>query len=143
MKRKTVCKEEMRRDLMRVYRQVTAEGTFREQYEAYKHVVEHEAPRFYVDARWALQRISPMIRGDFSVLEKSSAMVRQMYYDLFDVVVRLSQKEKFRHQKLFRIVCEAVKEPAPRFYISADRMRQIWVEEVQKRRSETKQKLQS
>lgn len=140
MRRKTVCKDEMRRDLMRVYRKVSSEVCCKNQYDAYRQVVQHEAPRFYVDARWAHQRISPMMRGDFSVLEKSSAMVRQMYYDLFDVVVRLSQKEKFRHAKLMRIVTEAIKEPAPRFYISEERMRQIWVEEVQRRRSETKQK---
>ena len=93
MKRSTALKEEMRRDLMRVYRQVTSEQRCQHQYDAYKRVVEHEAPRFYVDARWAQQRIAPMLCGDRSVLDNTTPLVRQMYEDLFEVVVRVSQKE--------------------------------------------------
>lgn len=139
MKRSTALKEEMRRDLMRVYRQVTSEQRCQHQYDAYKRVVEHEAPRFYVDARWAQQRIAPMLCGDRSVLDNTTPLVRQMYEDLFEVVVRVSQKEKYHHRPLIRIVSAAVMEPAPRFYIDVPRMRQIWNEEVKKRRNDIKQ----
>lgn len=135
MKQKTLFKEEMKRDLMKVYREVTSEGEFRNQQEAFQRVVEHEAPRFYVDAKWAHQRLSPMMRGDRSGLEKMNPLMRQMYEDLFDVVVRLSQKDFFYGRKLHRIVQFAILEPAPRFYIGLRRMEQIWNEEVKRMRT--------
>ena len=143
MKQKTLFKEEMRRDLMKVYREVTSEYQCHDNQEAYQRVVEHPAPRFYVDAKWAHQRLSPMMRGDRSGLEKMSPLARQMYEDLFDVVVKLSQKDYFYGRKLHRIVQFAILEPAPRFYISADRMRQIWQEErnrMRRKRDEAKNK---
>ena len=131
MKQKTLFKEEMKRDLMKVYREVANTGHFRSQRDIYRSVVEHPAPRFYVDAKWAHQRLSPLMRGDRSFLEQSgSALARQMYLDLYDVVMRLSQKERFWGSSLYHILQFAVLEPAPRFYISADRMRMIWKEEV-------------
>lgn len=135
MKQKTLFKEEMKRDLMKVYREVTSEGEFRNQQEAFQRVVEHEAQRFYVDAKWAHQRLSPMMRGDRSGLEKMNPLTRQMYEDLFDVVVRLSQKDFFYGRKLHRIVQFAILEPAPRFYIGLRRMEQIWNEEVKRMRT--------
>lgn len=139
MKQKTLFKEEMKRDLMKVYREVTSEGEFRSQQEAYKRVVEHPAPRFYVDAKWAHQRLSPMMRGDRSGLEKMNPLTRQMYEDLFDVVVKLSQKDYFYSRKLYRIVQFAILEPAPRFYINEDTMRKMWKKEVRRIRNKNKE----
>ena len=135
MKQKTLFKEEMKRDLMKVYREVTSEYQCHDNQEAYQRVVEHPAPRFYVDAKWAHQRLSPMMRGDRSELEKLPELTRQMYEDLFDVVVKLSQKDFFCGRKLHRIVQFAILEPAPRFYIGLRRMEQIWNEEVKRMRT--------
>lgn len=137
MKQRTVCKDEMKRDLMRVYRQVTSERSFRSQSEAYQHVVEHEAPRFYVDAKWALQRLSPMMRGDTSALEKMNPLARQMYQDLFEIVLAMKQKERYWTASLYCIVKDAVMEPAPRFYIKPDTMRHTWREFMRRRRKST------
>lgn len=134
MKQRTLFKQEMKRDLMRVYRQVTRDCCCKDQTDAYQRVVEHEAPRFYVDIKWAHQRLSPMMRGDRSALEKMNPLARQMYEDLFNVVMRLSQEPRFLKATLHKILRDAVMEPAPRFYITADRMRQIWHEEVKKMR---------
>ena len=128
MKCKTNHYEEMKDDLMRVYREVVSQYSCRTQTEAYELTVTHEAPRFYVDARWALQVISPMTRGDFSLLDKMNALKRQMYRDLLDTVLRLKQKEKFWDSSLYELVRNAVMEPAPRFYIDKDTMRTIWKE---------------
>jgi hypothetical protein len=131
MRERTLCRREMRRELMRVYREVVADcpqGT--SQTEVYEKVVKHPAPRFYVDPRMAHLVISPMMRGDNSPLEKMGALKRQMYHDLYDVVMRLTQVKRFWHKSIYYILKEAVLEPAPRFYISADRMRMIWKEEV-------------
>ena len=137
MKQRTLIKEEMKRDLMRVYRKLTSEFRFKSQTEAYQHVVEHEAPRFYVDARWALQRLSPMMRGDTSLLDKMSPLSRQMYLDLFEKVQDMKQKERYWSADLYHIIQDAVHEPAPRFYIKADTMRHTWREFMRRRKKTT------
>lgn len=131
MRERTISRREMRRELMRVYREVVADcPTGTTQTEVYQKVVEHPAPRFYVEPRMAHLVISPMMRGDNSPLEKMGALKRQMYRDLYDTVMRLTQVKRFWHKSIYYILKEAVLEPAPRFYISADRMRMIWKEEV-------------
>ncbi len=139
MKQKTMCKEMMKNDLMKVYREVSSSGECRMQTEAYERTVEHEAPRFYVDARWAHQRIAPMLRGDRSGLDNMKPLQRKMYEDLFSVVVRLSQKDQFWGKKLNYILQYAVLEPAPRFYIGTMRMGQIW-KEMTRRANERRRK---
>lgn len=123
----------MKNDLMRLYREVTARHEYATQTEAYEAIINHEAPRFYIDARWAHQRIAPMLRGDRSRVENANPLIRQMYEDLYDVVIRLSQKERFWGKKLNYILQFAVLEPAPRFYISVTRMGQIFLDYMRKR----------
>ena len=127
MRERTLCREQMMNDLMRVYREVVAEcplGTT--QTEVYQIVVRHSAPRFYIDPRRAHLVISPMMRGDRSVLDRLSPLKRQMYLDLYAKVMELSQRKGFWKKRLYFILREAVLEPAPRFYINARRMGQIW-----------------
>lgn len=128
MKQKTHLREEMKRDLMKVYREVCLTFNGNKQYDAYRLTVTHPAPRFYVDAKWAMQRVAPMLRGDRSGLENVRPLTRQMYEDLFEVVVELSRKERFYGASTYHIIRHAVMEPAPRFYIEEPRMRQIWQE---------------
>ena len=129
MRERTLCRQQMVRDLMQVYREVVDDcpmGTT--QTEVYQIVVQHPAPRFYVDPRWAHGIISPMMRGDRSVLEKLNPLKQQMYRDLYDKVMELSQRKGFWKKSLYYILKEAILEPAPRFYISEKRMGQIWIE---------------
>jgi len=128
---RTICRKQMCNDLMQVYREVVNNcpmGTT--QTEVYEQVVRHPAPRFYIDPRRAHAVISPMMRGDYSVLKSLNVLKRQMYHDLYDTVMRLSQKKGFWRKKLYYILREAVLEPAPRFYIDAPRMGQIWREKT-------------
>lgn len=118
-------------DLMQVYREVVNDcpmGTT--QTEVYKMVVQHPAPRFYLDPRWAHQRINMMMRGDMSVISRLSPLKQQMYRDLYDVVMALYQKKAFWKKKPYYVLKEAVLEPAPRFYIDWKRMEQIWREKT-------------
>lgn len=128
---RTFCREQMMRDLMQVYREVVDDcpmGT--SQTEVYAMVVTHPAPRFYVDPRRAHLYISPMMRGDYSKVEQLSALRRQMYLDLYEKVMELSQRKGFWKRSLYYTLREAVKEPAPRFYIDTTRMGQIWQEKT-------------
>ena len=131
MRERTICREQMQNDLMKVYREVVADcpiGTT--QTEVYNMVVQHPAPRFYIDARMAHLVISKMMRGDYSRLQQLKPLKQQMYRDLYDTVLNLSQKKGFWRKSLYYILKEAVLEPAPRFYIDAPRMGQIWREKT-------------
>lgn len=125
-------RELMYRDLMRVYNQVYQEGDFSTAKDCFEEVVKHPAPRFYLDTRWAHTILSPMLRGNNSKLEDMKPLRRQMFQDLFDTVVRLSQSRQYYGRTLNYILQFAVQEPAPRFYISAERMEQIWLEQKRK-----------
>ena len=137
MKERTLCREEMRRDLMRVYGEVYRNlpmGTT--QTEVYELVVQQPARRFYVDPRRAHLIISGMTRGDMSGLRQLSPLKQQMYRDLYEKVMEMSQRKGFWGKRLFFILREAVLEPAPRFYISAKRMEQIWKEKTYENRQQ-------
>lgn len=134
MKQTTILKEQMKDDLMRVYREVCSQYSCRHQEEVYEQSVLHEAPRFYVDARWASQRIAPLTRGDRSALEHMNPLTRMMYEELFGVVQRLYQEEKYWGKSLSYVLRYAVQEPASRFFISKERMGQIWRERTAMKR---------
>ena len=111
MRERTLCRQQMMRDLMQVYREVYDNcGMGTTQTEVYKLVVQHPAQRFYVDARRAHQRINMMMRGDMSAIEHLCPLKRQMYRDLYDVVMRLYQKKGFWHKSVYHVVKEAVLE---------------------------------
>ena len=133
MKQRTYWKEEMKDELMRIYREVSQSGFCRNQQEAYEMTVTHPAPRYYVDARWAHQRLSPMLRGDRSGLEKINPLTREMYENLFDTVLRLSQNERYWGCSTYELIRNAIMQPAPRFYISTRRMGQIFHERRKQR----------
>ena len=116
----------MEDELMRVYNRLYQSGRYRNNRECYEAVVKQSAPRFYVDARRAFQYLSPMSRGDMKAVERLGELKQAMYRELFAVVMRLSSEERYHDRSLYGLVRLAVMEPAPRFYISADRMAQIW-----------------
>ena len=122
----------MKNDLMKVYREVCSGYDCRNNLEAWENVVRHPAPRFYIDARRAHCRISPMLHGDKRQLEHLSPLKREMYEDLFATVLRLWQKKPFWGTSLNHVLKFAILEPAPRFYISAARMGQIWREKTKR-----------
>ena len=141
-KESTILREEMKDDLMRVYREVVMQHGCRNQKEAYELTVTHPAPRFYVDARRAHQRISPMMKGDRSQLQHMCPLRREMYETIFEKVLELMQKEKFWTKSLYCVIRHALQEPAPRFYINPIRMGQIWRERASRRvKAETVRKI--
>ena len=118
MKQRTYWKEEMKDELMRIYREVSQSGFCSNQQEAYELTITHPAPRYYVDARWAHQRLSPMLRGDRSGLEKINPLTREMYENLFDTVLRLAQNERYWGCSTYELIRNAIMQPAPRFYLT-------------------------
>ena len=136
MKGKSLCREQMKDDLMKVFREISAGYTCRYQTEAYEKTVQHPAPRYYIDARRAHCVISPMRRGDYTQLHKLSPLKQEMYVSLFETVQRLYQQSTYWGKSLYHVLQFAVLEPAPRFYINADMMRLIWKERTKRKRKE-------
>lgn len=114
-------------DLMEAYKRVC--GTCWTQSEAYERMVMEPAPRYYVSAKQASQIISPMLRGDFERVNMMLPLHREMYYALFDEVMRLCEKRDYVGKGLLYIMREAVLQPAPRFFISPTRAKiiRIWL----------------
>ena len=133
MDRNGQCRESMYDELMKVYCKVLREFDVRTQTEAFERTVRHAASRFYIDTRRAYQNIYPMLRGDYSRIEKMKPLRQEMYKALFDVVMRLSQKRQFWGKSPYYIVRFAVLEPAPRFYIGIEKMRKVFRERRGKR----------
>ena len=120
-------------ELMKVYCKVLREFDVRTQTEAFERTVRHPASRFFIETRRAYQNIYPMLRGDFSRIEKMKPLRQEMYRALYDVVMRLSQKRQFWGKSPYYIVKFAILEPAPRFYIGVEKMRKVFRERRGKR----------
>lgn len=110
-------------DLIEAYKRVC--GKCWSQHEAYERMVLEPAPRYYVSAKHAHQIIAPMVKGDFEMVNLMLPMRREMYYSLFEVVLRLSEQKEFRGKSLNYIMPFAITQPAPRFFISPTRARII------------------
>ncbi len=120
-------------ELMKVYCKVLREFDVRTQTEAFVRTIRHPASRFFIETRRAYQNIYPMLRGDYSRLEKMKPLRQEMYKALYDVVMRLSQKRQFWGKSPYYIVKFAILEPAPRFYIGVEKMRKVFRERRAKR----------
>ena len=130
---KRLNREAMYDELMKVYCKVLREFDVRTQTEAFERTVRHPASRFFIETRRAYQNIYPMLRGDFSRIEKMKPLRQEMYRALYDVVMRLSQKRRFWGKSPYYIVKFAILEPAPRFYIGVEKMRKVFRERRGKR----------
>lgn len=113
----------MHKDLIDAYKRVC--GSCWNQSEAYEKMVLEPAPRYYVSIKQAHKVIAPMMRGDFEMVNLMIPMKREMYYSLFEVIMRLSTQAEFRGKSLYFILPFAITQPAPRFYISPTRARII------------------
>lgn len=80
--------------------------------------VKMPAPRFYITPKRAYQVISRMVKGDLDMLEIPNPLRRKMYYELFDVVMKLTEKREFIGKSLWYIMPYAVIQPASEFFIT-------------------------
>jgi len=80
--------------------------------------VKMPAPRFYVTPKQAYQVISRMVKGDLDMLEILNPLRRKMYYELFDVVMKLTERREFIGKSLWYIMPYAVTQPASEFFLN-------------------------
>ncbi len=104
-----------REDLMSVYRRVAPHC--HSQKEAWEKVVSSAAPRYYVTARQAWDRLRHMVVGDFSEVDAMRPLKREMYYSLFQKYIELSQKKQYAGKSLWFVCQFLVLEAAPQFFM--------------------------
>ena len=107
--------KQMQDDLIKAYCKA-CEGAWTMQ-QACDRAVKMPAPRFYVSAKQAYSVISRMMKGDFEYVDLLTPLRRRMYYELFDVTVRLCEKREFIGKSLWYIMPYAVTQPASEFFV--------------------------
>lgn len=113
-----------REDLMTAYRDVAC--TCHRQEEAYRKVAMHPAKRFYISAKQAHEKLRKMVIGDFSEVDRMTEPRKRMYYHLFNKLNEMSQRKEYMGKSLYFICSFLVIEPAPEFFISPCRVRDIF-----------------
>lgn len=107
--------KQMQTDLIKAYCKA-CDGAWTMQ-DACAKAVKMPAPRFYLTAKQAYQVISPMVRGNFEHVNQFNPLRRDMYYELFDVVMKLTERREFIGKSLWYIMPFAVTQPASQFFI--------------------------
>lgn len=113
-----------REDLLKVYREVYT--SCHSQHEAWVKTIKHPAPRYYVSPKQAHEMLSPMLRGDYSRIDKLKPHIKRMYLAMFDELQRMSQRKEFIGKSLWFICQFLVTRPAPEFYITESNVRIIF-----------------
>lgn len=115
---------EMRQALWEAYRDVYRHCWT--QNEAWKRTVRHPAPRFYVSPKQARLVVAPLLRGDFSQLEKMSPEKKKMYREIYERVLQAAQRPEFVGKSLNYIIPHIVSQPAPEFYLEVETIRKTF-----------------
>lgn len=113
--------KKQREDLMAAYREVCTHC--HSQHEAWVKTIKHQAPRYYVTPKQAHEMLSPLIRGDFSKLDKLKPHIRRMYLSMFDELQVMTQQREYIGKSLWFICQFLVTRPAPEFFITESNLR--------------------
>lgn len=112
---------QQRNDLLEVYRKVCS--SCHTQHEAWVKTIHHPAPRYYITPKQAHEMLSPLLRGDYSGVNRLRPHIRDMYLALFDELQRMSQKKDYIGRSLWHICKSLVLRPAPQFFITESHLR--------------------
>jgi hypothetical protein len=108
--------KQMQNDLIKAYCKA-CDGAWT-MHDACSKAVRMPAPRFYISPKQAYLVISPMVKGDFERVNLYNPLKRKMYYELFDVVMKLTEKREFIGKSLWFIMPFAVTQPASQLFVS-------------------------
>lgn len=114
-----------RDDLMAAYRDVYRKCWT--QQEAWRKTAEHPAPRYYVTAKEAWEKLRRMVRGDTSVVDRLGKSKRRMYYSLYDALLKLTEKREYSTHSLWFLCPILVSQPAPEFFIEPRTVKDIYI----------------
>lgn len=116
-KRDSSIVKQMQADMIKAYCTVLKEHQCWTYEDACSKAVKLPAPRYYVTPKQAHMVISPMMKGDFEMVNLMMPLRRKMYYSLFDTVVKMTEQRQYADKSLWHIMKFAVLQPAPEFFI--------------------------
>lgn len=117
--------KQFREDLMDAYREVSARCW--SQGEAWRKTAKHPAPRYYVTAKEAHEKLRRMVAGDTSVVDNMTAPRRRMYYSLFEKLQEMTQQREMIGKSLWFMCPFLVTQPAPEFFVEPRTVRYIYL----------------
>ena len=102
-------------DLMRAYKEYIANIGRIVMSEAYKHIADMPAKRFWVSEVRASVIVSKLMRGE-NILKKMRPSKREMFREIYRRVIAMQQE----HPEMpISVICaKVVAQPAPKFYLS-------------------------
>lgn len=107
--------EERNKELIQALHRAYDECSFIRMSEIYKRIVEMPASRFWVSEERAAIVIARMMKGD--KLEGMGRMKREMFQEIYRRVMEL--KGKNPTMSTYHLVFKVVRQPAPKFYLTA------------------------
>lgn len=127
--------DEMRADLMRNFRDVLSNNkTGMGLNELCEETVKRPARRFYVSNLQAYKVVSKIRKGDYRVLERMPIYRKEMFLEINRRVEECLTRYEYATKPLIFIVAHVLSNRAPRFYISAESMRQLYYSHQKKKR---------
>lgn len=97
------------------------------QQDAYVKTAKHPAPRYYITAKEAYEKLRRMAVGDNSIVDALGDSKRRLYYSLFERMKELSQRKEYVNKSLWFLCPILVSLPAPEFFLSPRTVKDIFV----------------
>lgn len=128
----TQLKKERDAALYREYVKGTGEGRFASMCEAADYVIRQPAPRFFISAKEASNRIGRILSGKEHIDRRSPSQRRVLLLlDRYRDYLAANPDCRLSRESILEVL---VQEPAPEFYLGWEAARQILRREVSKRR---------
>ena len=130
--------KERNEDLMRTYEEYVLKGSYINMRDIFREVIKHKASRFWVSDERAAIVIGKMLKGDRLLNMRKTK--REMFREIFVRVqsIRTESPGITIHES----VSEAIRQPAPRFYLTEGsakviiyKIKKAWYEKRKKRLS--------
>ncbi len=114
-----------REDLAKAYREVYPKCW--SQQEVWDKIAKHPAPRYYITAKEAYEKLRRMVVGDFSIVNALGSNKQRLYYSLFERMQELTQRKEYIGKSLWFLCPIIVSQPAPEFFMAPRTIKDTFV----------------
>lgn len=126
--------DEMHTDLMQNFREVLSKNKKGMSVsELCEETVKRPARRFYVSVLQAYKVVSKIRKGNLHELDRMASYRKDMFLEINRMVDECLTRYEYATKPLIFIVAHVLSNRAPRFYISAESMRQLYFAHQKKR----------
>lgn len=126
--------DEMRSDLMQNFREVLSKDKRGLSVsELCEETVKRPARRFYVSVLQAYKVVSKIRKGNLHALDRMAPYRKEMFLEINRMVDECLTRYEYATKPLIFIIAHVLSNRAPRFYISAESMRQLYFANQKKR----------